>query len=52
VAANAEVRPAPIAWSVGQAMFDAEAPHTLEELLAEADQAMYVQKQARRSGGG
>jgi diguanylate cyclase (GGDEF)-like protein len=41
----------PLAFSVGRAAFDPEAPKTLEELLTVADSAMYLEKVRRRALG-
>jgi diguanylate cyclase (GGDEF)-like protein len=39
----------PLAFSVGRAAFDPEAPKTIDELLTVADTAMYLEKVRRRS---
>jgi diguanylate cyclase (GGDEF)-like protein len=38
----------PLAFSIGRAVFDPEAPRTLDELLVAADADMYVEKARRR----
>jgi diguanylate cyclase (GGDEF)-like protein len=38
----------PLAFSIGRAVFDPEAPQTLDELLVAADADMYVEKARRR----
>jgi diguanylate cyclase (GGDEF)-like protein len=48
--ANAqEGRPFTLSFSAGVAMFDPEDPCTLDQLIAQADQQMYVRKRAKRS---
>ena len=41
-------RPYVLAMSAGSAEFDADQPTTLEELVAQADRAMYSEKQERQ----
>ena len=43
-------RPYNLSVSVGLAHFDDEENHSIEELMAQADRAMYVQKRNKRSG--
>jgi GGDEF domain-containing protein len=40
--------PFPLSISIGSAQINPRTPGSLDELLAQADQAMYVQKTARR----
>ena len=44
-------RSARLAFSIGIAHYDPDAPEPVEVLLARADQAMYVDKRRRRGGG-
>lgn len=46
-----ESRKYPILVSFGLALYDPEQPRTLDELMAEADKAMYEQKQAKKRTG-
>jgi two-component system, cell cycle response regulator len=49
-AKNGERDPAiPLAWSAGWAEFDPDEPRALDELLAAADAAMFVDKTRRRA---
>ena len=49
--ANAhEGRPFVLSFSAGVAMFDPEDPRTLDELIAQADERMYVRKRAKTRG--
>ncbi|MGI9023352.1 MAG: GGDEF domain-containing protein [Acidimicrobiales bacterium] len=41
----------PLGFSVGRAVFDPEAPLTLDELLNAADSAMYAEKRHKRAAG-
>jgi diguanylate cyclase (GGDEF)-like protein/PAS domain S-box-containing protein len=45
-----EGRRYPLSMSVGMAHFGPEAPHTIEEMLAEADDRMYQEKRSRTTG--
>lgn len=44
-----EGRPFSLSFSAGVAMFDPEDPCTLDQLIAQADQQMYLRKRAKRS---
>ena len=46
----AENRRYPLSLSIGLAAFDPEHPCSIEELMAQADAAMYEQKQRKRQG--
>jgi len=51
--ANAqEGRPFVLSFSAGVAMFDPEDPRTLDELIAQADERMYVRKRAKNQAPG
>lgn len=39
----------PLAFSIGRAAFDPDAPTTLDEILTVADTAMYLEKVGRRA---